>query len=313
MASDKPFPLPDRVARPAVASASCLPLRCGVGLKSGHLRQVLETLPDAGFFEVHAENFMVAGGPLHHYLGRIREHYALSIHGVALSIGGDAPLDTGHLDRLRDLLDRYQPQQFSEHLAWSTHDGVFLNDLLPLPYNQHSLQRVCDHIDQAQSRLGRRLLLENPATYVEFDASTIDESDFICRIIERTGCALLLDVNNLHVNSVNHGRDARVMLQQLPLHAVDEIHLAGFAQQCDAAGAPLLIDSHGAPVATEVWDLYRFALSLTGPVPTLLERDNDVPPLEVLLAETRQADRLLHDAALVPPASQHAPLQGMAV
>lgn len=310
MAPANPLTPPERIARPAVADASGLPSRCGVGLKSGHLRQVCDTLPDAGFFEVHAENFMVTGGPLHHYLGRIREHYALSIHGVALSIGGDAPLDLHHLDRLRDLIDRYQPQQFSEHLAWSTHDDVFLNDLLPLPYNRHSLQQVCDHIDQAQSRLGRRMLLENPATYVEFDASTIDESDFICRIIDRTGCGLLLDVNNLHVNSVNHGRDARATLQQLPLHAVGEIHLAGFAQQCDSAGAPLLIDSHGAPVAPGVWDLYRFALSLTGPVPTLLERDNDVPALDVLLAEARQADRLLHDAAVAPPAAHQSQLQG---
>ncbi len=271
-------------------------MRCGIGLKGSHMGQVLQDLPDAGFVEVHAENFMVDGGPLHHFLGRIRERYPLSIHGVALSIGGEAALDQDHLCRLAALLDRYQPQQFSEHLAWSTHDGVFLNDLLPLPYTKARLQRVCDHVDQVQARLRRRMLLENPATYVEFAASSISESEFIGSIIDRTGCGLLLDVNNVHVSCVNHGRDARAMVQALPLAAVAEIHLAGFAVQQDASGAPLLIDSHGAPVAPAVWELYQFALSLIGPVPTLLERDNDIPPLGVLLAEARQADRLLMDA-----------------
>ena len=273
-----------------------LPQRCGIGLKADHLRQVLEERPDAGFFEVHAENFMVAGGPLHHWLGRVREHYALSVHGVALSIGAAAELDQEHLDRLAAVLDRYQPQLFSAHLAWSTHGDVYLNDLLPLPYNPQTLQRVCDHVDQVQARLGRRMLLENPASYLAFAASTMDESLFIRRVVERTGCGLLLDVNNVFVSATNQGCDARAMLQAVPLDAVGEIHLAGHARQQDASGAPLLIDNHGAPVAGPVWDLYRLALAATGPRPTLLERDNDIPPLAVLLAEARQADRLLQDA-----------------
>ncbi len=290
-------PVAERLAAPGDGSMCRLPLRCGIGLKACHLRQVIEERPDAGFFEVHAENFMVPGGPLHYWLGRIREHYPLSVHGVALSIGADADLDQDHLEQLAALLDRYQPQSFSEHLAWSTHDGVYLNDLLPLPYDRRCLQRVCDHVDQVQARLRRRMLLENPATYVSFASSTMGEGEFIREVVRRTGCGLLLDVNNVFVSAANHGRDAGAALQNLPLDAVGEIHLAGFASQTDAAGAPLLIDNHGAPVAPQVWELYRAALESTGPVATLLERDNDVPPLALLLAEARQADRLLRDAA----------------
>ncbi len=313
MAADSTSVSPKRSAYSGDTGVGRLPAsRCGIGLKASQMRQVLQEAPDAGFFEVHAENFMVDGGPLHHLLGRIRENYPLSIHGVALSIGGQGALDKPHLERLARLLERYQPQQFSEHLAWSSHGDVFLNDLLPLPYTAQSLQRVCDHIDQVQSRLGRRMLLENPATYVEFESSTIDEAAFMSSIIQRTGCGLLLDVNNVHVSSVNHGRDARAALQDLPLAAVGEIHLAGFSRQTDAAGDPLLIDSHGAPVDPAVWELYRFALGLTGPVATVLERDNDVPPLQVLLAEARQADRLLHDAQAASQAASRRARQGLA-
>ena len=239
----------------APAAAATLPTRAGVGLKPEHFHEILATQPDMGFFEVHAENYMVPGGPFHHYLTRIRERYPLSIHGVGLSIGADGPLDVQHLNALQALLQRYQPQSFSEHLAWSTHGDAFLNDLLPLPYNTATLQRVCDHIDQVQSRLGRRMLLENPATYIEFIASTWDEGAFLTEVLRRTGCGLLLDVNNVFVSSVNHGRDACATLRSMPLAQVGEIHLAGFAQQVDAKGDLLLIDSHGAPVAQAVWDL----------------------------------------------------------
>ncbi|WP_114970829.1 DUF692 domain-containing protein [Rhodoferax ferrireducens] len=275
------------------APAPTLPARAGVGLKPEHFQEILASQPDLGFFEVHAENYMVPGGPFHHYLSAIRERYALSIHGVGLSIGADAPLDVDHLDALAVLLARYQPQSFSEHLAWSTHSDVFLNDLLPLPYNTATLQRVCDHIDQVQSHLGRRMLLENPATYVEFAASTWDETTFLSEVLRRTGCGLLLDVNNIYVSSINHQRDAHAVIRALPLAQVGEIHLAGFAQQADANGDLLLIDSHGAPVAQAVWDLYVFTLGLTGPVATLLERDNDIPPWPVLLAEAGVAERQL--------------------
>jgi len=272
---------------------TALPPGVGIGLKSGHIEQILDTAPGLGFFEVHAENYLVDGGPLHHGLARIRARYPLSIHGVGLSIGADAPLDTAHLDALANLLDRYQPQSFSEHLAWSSHGGVFLNDLLPLPYTPATLQRVCDHIDQVQTRLQRRMLLENPATYVEFAESTLDEAVFIRETIRRTGCGLLLDVNNVFVSSVNHHFDPQAYIAALPLQAVGEIHLAGFAEARDGAGDPLLIDSHGAPVAQAVWDLFAYTLGLTGPVPTLVERDNDVPALPVLLAEAQRAENLL--------------------
>ena len=276
---------------PAVESASRLPVRAGLGLKPQHFTEILATCPDLGFFEVHAENYLVAGGPFHHYLSRIRDCYPLSIHGVGLSIGAEGPLDTAHLDRLAALLDHYQPQSFSEHLAWSTHGGMFFNDLLPLPYDQATLNRVCDHIDQTQEHLQRRILLENPATYVEFAASTLDEATFITEIVRRTGCGLLLDVNNAYVSGINHGRDPQAYIAALPLSEVGEIHLAGFAEDQDAAGAPLLIDTHGAPVAAAVWELYAFALERLGPTPTLIERDNDIPPLVVLIAEAQCAER----------------------
>lgn len=282
------------------AQALALPLRAGVGLKSIHFQDVLAQAPAIGFFEVHAENYMVAGGPFHHYLTLIRERYPLSIHGVALSIGGESPLSLIHLEALADLLDRYQPQSFSEHLAWSTHGESYLNDLLPLPYNASTLQRVCQHIDQVQSRLKRRMLLENPATYVEFADSTMDEASFLSEVVNRTGCGLLLDVNNVHVCSVNHHRDARAYVRALPLDQVEEIHLAGYASQQDSAGAPLLIDSHDAPVAQEVWDLYAYTLGLTGLVPTLLERDGNVPDLPILLAEANLAEQQLKAVGSVP-------------
>ena len=271
-----------------------LPARAGLGLKPQHFAEILETHPDLGFFEIHAENYLVAGGPFHHYLGRIRERYPLSIHGVGLSIGADGPLDTDHLDRLAMLLDRYQPESFSEHLAWSTHRGMFFNDLLPLPYDLTTLSRVCSHLEQTQEHLRRRILLENPATYVEFATSTMDEATFITEIVRRTGCGLLLDVNNAYISGVNHHRDPQAYLAALPLSEVGEIHLAGFAEDCDAAGAPLLIDTHGAPIAAAVWELYAFALERLGPTPTLIERDHNIPPLAVLIAEVQHAERQLN-------------------
>lgn len=273
--------------------ARSLPNRAGVGLKPQHFREILVTAPSIGFFEVHAENYMVDGGPFHHYLTRIRERYPLSVHGVGLSIGSDGPLDECHLDRLALLLDRYEPEAFSEHLAWSSHGGAFLNDLLPVPYHAGTLTRVCDHIDRVQDRLKRRMLLENPATYVEFAASTMAEPDFISEVIRRTGCGLLLDVSNVCVSCVNHHRNQRDYIRALPLDEVAQIHLAGFAQEEDADGAPLLIDSHGTPVAQAVWELYCHVLDWVGPTPTLLERDNDIPAFPVLFAEAQQAERIL--------------------
>lgn len=273
-----------------------LPSRGGVGLKPEHFREILAVAPDIGFFEVHAENYMVDGGPFHHYLSRIRENHCLSIHGVGLSIGGESPLDDEHLNRLARLLDRYQPDAFSEHLAWASHGGVFLNDLLPVPYTAATLARVCAHVDRVQDRLGRRMLLENPATYVEFASSTLPETGFIAEVVRRTGCGLLLDVNNVYVACINHHRDPQAYISALPLDAVGQIHLAGFAGDIDAAGDPLLIDSHGSPVAQVVWDLYAFALDLLGPTPTLIERDNDIPAFPVLLAEAQRAEAIMSRA-----------------
>ncbi|WP_016986590.1 DUF692 domain-containing protein [Pseudomonas crudilactis] len=278
------------------AALTGLAPRAGLGLKTGHFREVLDSRPDIGFFEVHAENYMVDGGPFHHFLGLIREQYPLSLHGVGLSIGAEGPLDQQHLKRLAELIERYQPHSFSEHLAWSSHGPVFLNDLLPLAYDTPTLNRVCEHIDQVQNSLQRPMLLENPATYLAFQHSTIDEADFIAEVVRRSGCGLLLDVNNVYVSCVNHQRDPLAYLDALPLHAVGEIHLAGFAEDCDSLGDRLLIDDHGAPIDQAVWSLYRQVLQHIGPIATLIERDNQVPSFEVLLAEAQHADALLMGA-----------------
>jgi len=289
---DEPVPTRTQAALPG------LPPRAGLGLKTGHFREVLGSLPDLGFFEVHAENYMVDGGPFHHFLGLIREQYPLSLHGVGLSIGAEGPLDVQHLQRLKQLIERYQPQSFSEHLAWSSHGPVFLNDLLPLAYDMPTLNRVCAHIDQVQNTLKRPMLLENPATYLAFQRSTIDEPDFIAEVVRRSGCGLLLDVNNVYVSCINHQRDPLAYLDALPLQAVGEIHLAGFAEDNDSLGERLLIDDHGAPIDQAVWALYRQALHRTGAVATLIERDNQLPAFNVLLAEARQADEILLDAGV---------------
>ncbi len=212
----------------------------GVGFKAEHFDAVMETRPGLGFFEIHAENYMGAGGPPHRRLEAIRERYPLSLHGVGLSIGSPGPLDRAHLARLAALAERYQPAIVSEHLAWSTHEGAFLNDLLPLPYTEETLERVCEHIDIVQTALKRTLLLENPSTYVAFAETTMGETEFLAEIVRRTGCGLLLDVNNVFVSATNHGRDPRQYLAGFPLAAVGEIHLAGCADDTDDAGFPLL-------------------------------------------------------------------------
>jgi len=288
-------PAPEAAGVPGMAVG--LPRRAGIGLKPQHLREVLDTRPDIGFFEVHAENYMVDGGPFHHFLTRVREHYTLSLHGVGLSIGGTEPLDESHLDRLDQLIERYQPAAYSEHLAWSSHGGTYYNDLLPMPYDPATLDSVCVHIDRVQERLQRRMLLENPSTYLEFEASTMSETAFLREVLKRTGCGLLLDVNNVHVSCTNHGRDALAYLRDLPLAAVGEVHLAGFARDQDADGALLLIDSHGSPVDDAVWGLYAHVIATLGAVPTLLERDNDVPAVETLWAEARRADEAMRARA----------------
>lgn len=277
----------------AARCASAIPAKAGAGLKSEHVEHILESRPNIGFFEVHAENYMGAGGVPHHQLEAIRREYPVSLHGVGLSIGADRALDKDHLQRLKVLNARYEPGLFSEHLAWSTHDTIYFNDLLPVPYDSRTLSRVCDHIDEVQESLGRRMLLENPSTYVAFEQSTMGELEFLRDIVERTGCGLLLDINNVYVSCVNHQRSAEDYIDAFPMDAVGELHLGGHAPDIDDAGRPLLIDAHDRQVDDAVWGLYEQAVRRAGGVPTLIEWDNDVPAWPVLLAEAQAADRIL--------------------
>lgn len=261
----------------------------GLGLKAEHYSEILATRPELGFFEIHAENYMGAGGPPHRYLSAIRENYELSLHGVGLSIGGPRPLDRAHLERLKALSGRYRPFVFSEHLAWSTHDSGYMSDLLPLPYNTQTLQRVADHIDETQEFIGRQMLLENPSSYLSFEDSTFSEPDFIAEVSRRTGCGLLLDVNNVFVSARNLGTDALSYIDAYPLNRVQEIHLAGH----DAAVDGTLIDAHGSEIAGDVWALFAEVVARIGPLPTLIERDNNVPPFAEFLAEAQRADTIM--------------------
>jgi uncharacterized protein (UPF0276 family) len=282
--------------------AAALSARAGVGLKPAHCRTILETDPDVGFFEVHAENYMGAGGPPHRWLTAIRERYSLFLHGVGLSIGGADPLDREHLRRLRTLIDRYQPTLFSEHLAWSSHRATFFNDLMPLPYTAETLRSVVDHIDETQEALGRRMLLENPSTYVAFASATYCETDFIAEVARRTGCALLLDVNNVHVASTNQGWDPVAYIDAFPLMHVQEIHVAGFAPDVDEKSRPLLIDAHDRPVAAAVWRLYAHAVARLGPRPTLIEWDANVPAWPELHREAERAEAVMSAVSRKEPA-----------
>lgn len=269
-----------------------LPAKAGVGFKPDHFTAIRAGSKDIGFFEIHAENYMGAGGLPHAQLAAIRADFPLSIHGVGLSIGGAQGLDADHLARLRHLCDRYQPDSFSEHLAWSSHGAAYLNDLLPLPYTAETLTLVCDHVDQVQSVLQRRMLLENPATYLRFEQSDIPEPDFLAEIARRTGCGMLLDVNNVFVSCTNHGTDPHRWLAAFPLHLAEEIHLGGHDVETLPSG-PLLIDSHGAAVADPVWALFADVIAQAGPLPTLVEWDNDLPDWPVLAAEAARAAAVL--------------------
>ncbi|WPZ37211.1 DUF692 domain-containing protein (plasmid) [Thalassobaculum sp. OXR-137] len=272
---------------------SKLPPCAGICFKPQHWEKIAETAPSVGFFEVHAENYMGAGGPPHRMLSTLRERWPLSLHGVGLSIGGDDALDEGHLARLRTLIQRYRPASFSEHLAWSSHDGVFFNDLLPLPYNACTLARVVEHIDRAQEALGMRILLENPSAYVKFEDATMGEIDFLTDVARRTGCGLLLDVNNAYVSAVNQSFDPEEWLNTFPVELVGEVHLAGHAVEISSEGDRLLIDTHDRRVDAAVWRLFESVIARAGPLPTLIEWDADLPPVDVLLAEAATVERIL--------------------
>jgi uncharacterized protein (UPF0276 family) len=265
----------------------------GTSFKHEHLSAILGEDRQRGFFEVHAENYMGAGGPPHDALSRIRRDYPLSLHGVCMSIGGLQPIDQTHLHRFKALIDRYEPALVSEHLAWSTHETTYHNDLLPLPYTPSTLSHVADHIDEVQETTGRQILLENPSTYVIFKESTMSETDFIGALVRRTGCGLLLDVNNVFVSATNHGYSARAYLADFPLDHVGEIHLAGHSEQADDEGDLLLIDSHDGPVADAVWALFEMVIGERGPIPTLIEWDSDIPDWPVLKREAVAAQAIL--------------------
>jgi uncharacterized protein (UPF0276 family) len=270
-----------------------IPARAGIGLKPEHYHEIFETRPDVGWFEIHAENYMAAGGPALHYLEKVRERYPLSVHGVGLSIGGAGALDRRHLARLRALIDRFEPGLFSEHLAWSSHGGAYFGDLLPLPYTQETLDCVAAHVDEVQCALGRPMLLENPSAYVAFESAEMSETEFLAGLCRRTGCGLLLDVSNVYVSSVNQGFDAAAYIDAFPIEGAGEIHLAGCFDAGGPDGGPLLLDAHDSPVRDEVWALHRRAVRRAGAVPTLIEWDNHVPPLRRLVDEARRADDVI--------------------
>lgn len=284
-------------ANPESFAPSAIPATAGVGFRTPHAQAFLDQPPPIGWIEVHAETYMAAGGPRIRTLERLRSRYPLSLHGVGLSLGSAAGVDCDHLERLRSLVRRFAPGLVSEHLAWSVEGGVYLNDLLPVPYTDESLAVVCQNVLRTQDRLGRPILVENPSTYLRFAASTMTEAAFLTELVRRTGCGLLLDVNNLYVSAGNHGTDAGAALAALPLAAVGEIHLAGHAVETLADGTVLRIDDHGSAVPEPVWALYGDALARTGPRPTLIEWDTRIPPLPVLLAEAARANRRLAAAA----------------
>lgn len=274
-----------------------LPSRPGVGYKPQHFSNIIEAPGPVEWLEIHAENYMGDGGRPTAQLRHLAERFPISVHGVGLSIGGEDPLDRAHLARLKHLVDWLQPASFSEHLAWSTHEGAFLNDLLPLPYIQETLFRVADHVDEVQEVLGRPMLLENPSTYLAFAETEMDEIEFLTGIARRTGCGLLLDVNNVFVSCTNRQADPVAYIDRFPMDLVGEIHLGGHDAQADDAGLPLLIDSHGCEVVDPVWALYAHTVARGGAKPTLIEWDNDVPDWPVLAEEAARAAKVLDRVA----------------
>jgi uncharacterized protein len=262
----------------------------GIGLRLPHVSEIAATRPELGFVEVHAENYMAETSALDRLL-ELRRDYPVSLHGVALSLGSAEEFDRSHLARFKALIDRVEPVLVSEHLAWSAIGGVYLNDLLPLPYTEESLDLFCRHVGAAQEALGRRLLIENPSSYLRYRESSIPEAEFITEVACRTGCGILCDVNNIYVSAWNFGFDPIAYLEALPIAAIGEIHLAGHQA---AEDVDILIDDHGSRVAQPVWELYAAALWRFGPVPTLIEWDTNLPALEVLLDEAHHAEELAH-------------------
>ncbi len=283
---------------PANGGTHPAPARAGIGLRAPHYREVLSTRPAVGWLEVHSENFFGDGGQPLHYLEQVRAHYPLSLHGVGLSLGSTDELNREHLGKLKRLAEHIEPALVSEHLCWSSAGGRYLNDLLPLPYTEEALAVVSAHLRQAQDFLNRPILIENVSSYLQYSHSTIPEWEFVSQVAARSGCGILLDVNNIYVSAVNHGFDAEAYLESIPVAAVGEMHLAGFDSNGDC-----LIDTHGKPVSDAVWALYRHAVRRFGRVPTLIEWDTDIPPLAVLLEEAHKADAILQEENHAPTAT----------
>jgi len=275
-----------------------IPARVGVGLKPEHYQNILTSNPDIGWFEVHPENYMGAGGAAHHYLQQIRDKYPLSIHGVGLSLGSEEGLSTEQLAALKSLVDRYQPALVSEHLAWCRYRNFVFNDLLPVPYTKESLDIMVNNIDQTQNHLKRQILIENPSSYFQLDYTTYSEWEFLVILARQSGAGILLDVNNIYVSACNHGFDAREYIKSIPAELVGEMHLAGHSVQKLGSGK-ILIDDHGSEVIPEVWELYELTLDHIGNRPTLIEWDANIPEWQILLREAKRADRRLLEKAAV--------------
>jgi len=276
-----------------LASDNRLPPFAGIGYKASHFAELRAEPGPVKWLEIHAENYMGDGGRPLAQLRALAPDFPISVHGVGLSIGGEGRLDADHIARLRHLCDWLNPASFSEHLAWSTHGGAYFNDLLPLPYTEATLTRVCDHIDQVQTALGRTMLLENPSSYLAFAETTMTEVAFLRQVAHRTGCGLLLDVNNVFVSATNQQTDPIAYIDAFPLDAVGELHLGGHDEDADDHGAPLLIDAHGCAVVDPVWALYAHTIARGGPKPTLIEWDNNVPEFPVLRDEAARAEAIL--------------------
>ncbi|MBI5450277.1 MAG: DUF692 domain-containing protein [Gammaproteobacteria bacterium] len=283
-------------ATPRVTSVTgasqTIPAAAGIGLRAEHYHALLQTRPAIGWLEVHSENYFGEGSLPLTWLERLREHYPLSLHGVGLSLGSVDPLDLEHLRQLKQLIERVQPALVSEHAAWCSVDGRHLHDLLPLPYTEEALNHLVNRIQQAQDFLGRPLLIENLSSYVQYTHSTMPEWEFMPELARRSGCRLLLDINNVYVSAVNHHFDARQYLAAIPAALVDEVHLAGHTRRV-IDGVPFLIDTHDQRVSDEVWALYRFAMPRLASVPVLIEWDAALPALEVLLSEAEHAQSIM--------------------
>ena len=271
-----------------------IPVTAGIGLRAEHYQAVVDSPPDVGWLEVHSENYFGKGGLPHYFLETIRQNYPLSLHGVGLSLGSVDPLNLSHIDSLKYLIHRYQPSLISEHVSFSSINGQFLNDLLPLPYTEESLSLLCDRVSQTQDLLQCKILMENPSTYVEFSHSTINETEFLEILAKRTGCGLLLDVNNVYVCSENHAFNAQKYLEQFPLHHVGEIHLAGHTKK-EFDDGQILLDTHDNPICEDVWDLFKFVAPNLQSTPVLIEWDTDLPDLSVLVNEAIHANRIISD------------------